>query len=273
MPMLLDIYKRHGITTTCYFTGYMAEHFPEVVRMAAAGGHEVASHGYSHEVDQAFDVLPYNSQVQHLDRSRKLLEDLCGRPVISFRAPALRVNSDTPGALIETGFRTDSSVASQRFDMFLSFGGMKKMRRLFAPRLPYRTRTDSLYHKGDSPLVEVPLTAMILPYVGTTMRMFPAVTRLQRRIAAAENRFNRKPVVFDIHPNEFLEEGEGKRIIARRSKNFFTFIMADLIRGNLKVKNLGKKAIPLYENEISFYKNRGFVSVTVQDYCKSNGWI
>jgi peptidoglycan/xylan/chitin deacetylase (PgdA/CDA1 family) len=47
MPVLLDIYKRFGIKSTFYFTGYMAEHFPEVVRMIVADGHEVASHGYS----------------------------------------------------------------------------------------------------------------------------------------------------------------------------------------------------------------------------------
>ena len=93
--------------------------------MIVKDGHEVASHGYSHEVDQAFDVLPFIKQVEHLKKSKQLLEDVSGQEVISFRAPALRVNSDTPKALAETGYRIDSSIASQRFDMFLSFGGIK----------------------------------------------------------------------------------------------------------------------------------------------------
>ena len=273
MPVLLDIYRRFGIKSTFYFTGYMAEHFPDVVRMITSDGHEVASHGYSHEVDQAFDVLPYDQQVQHLERSRKLLEDISGQRVISFRAPALRVNGDTPRALIATGFLTDSSVASQRFDMFLSFGSLKKLRWMLAPRLPYHTREDNLLRRGDSPLVEVPLTAVLFPYVGTTMRVFPFITSLQRRLVNLENRFNHKPVVFDIHPNEFLEEGNGRRNIARRTGNFFTYLMADVIRGKLKTRNLGKKAIPLYEREIRYYRDRGYTSLTVAEYCRATGRI
>lgn len=268
MPILLDIYRRHGIRSTFYFTGYMAEHFPEVVRMIVDGGHEIASHGYSHQVHEAFDVLPLQQQISHLRKSKQLLEDLCGDEVISFRAPALRVNADTPVALAETGFRTDSSVASQRFDMFLSFGSLKKLRWLTAPRLPYRTRPDNLFKKGIGAVVEIPLTATGIPYVGTTMRLFPAITALQRKLVDAENRVNRKPVVFDIHPNEFIDESDQTRAIARRSRNFFSYLMADLIRGKMKVKNLGKSAIPLYEKEITFYKERGYTFTTVRDYCK-----
>ena len=39
MPILLDIYRRLNIKSTFYFTGYMAEHFPDVVRMIVAEGH------------------------------------------------------------------------------------------------------------------------------------------------------------------------------------------------------------------------------------------
>lgn len=273
MPILLDIYKKFGIKSTFYFTGYMAEHFPDVVRMIVADGHEVASHGYSHEVDQAFDVLPYKLQVEHLKKSKQLLEDISGQEVISFRAPALRVNADTPRALAETGYLIDSSVASQRFDMFLSFGGIKKLRWLTAPRLPYHTRPDSLFRKGDGPILEVPLTALLFPYVGTTMRIFPWLTKMQRSILNVENKMNHKPVVFDIHPNEFLNEETGERIIERRTKNPISYLLADVLRGKLKVKNLGKAAIPLYENEISFYKNRGYMFTTVKQYCIENGWL
>lgn len=127
----------------------MAEKFPQVVKMIVPYGHEVASHGWTHEVDEAFDVLPYKKQVEHLTRSKKLLEDLSGQEVISFRAPALRVNEHTPVALSKPAYLTDSSVASERFDMFLSFGGMKKLNWLTAPRLPYRTDPNNLFKKGN----------------------------------------------------------------------------------------------------------------------------
>ncbi|MFN8143866.1 MAG: polysaccharide deacetylase family protein [Bacteroidia bacterium] len=273
MPILLDIYKRFNIQSTFYFTGYMAEHFPDVVRMIVKDGHEVASHGYSHEVDQAFDVLPFIKQVEHLKKSKQLLEDVSGQEVISFRAPALRVNSDTPKALAETGYRIDSSIASQRFDMFLSFGGIKKLRWLTAPRLPYFTKPDNLFRKGNGPILEVPLTALLFPYVGTTMRVFPWITGVQRRLLNVENKFNHKPVVFDIHPNEFLNEGNGERTIERRTKNPISYLLADVLRGKLKVKNLGKAAIPLYEKEIRFYQDKGYQFTTVKKYCIENGWL
>jgi peptidoglycan/xylan/chitin deacetylase (PgdA/CDA1 family) len=62
--------------------------------------------------------MPLEKQIRHLEETKKLLEDISGLEVISFRAPALRVNDDTPKALISTGYKIDSSVASQRFDFF-----------------------------------------------------------------------------------------------------------------------------------------------------------
>ncbi len=105
----------------------MAERFPNAVKMVFSGGHEVGCHGYSHEVDQAFDKLSLNEQINHLERAQKVLEDITGQEVISFRAPALRVNHYTVVALQQSGFKVDSSIAPQRFDMFLSFGSLKKL--------------------------------------------------------------------------------------------------------------------------------------------------
>lgn len=273
LPILLDIYAEFGVKSTFYFTGYIAERFPDVVKLVTPYGHEVGSHGYSHELDQAFDVLPYAKQVEHLVKSKRILEDLSGQEVISFRAPALRMSDHTAKALIEAGYRTDSSVASQRFDMFLTFGSRKKLKWLTAPRLPYRVDERNIFSKGDSELVEIPLTALGFPYVGTTMRIFPWVTRLQRRIVNMESSINRKPVVFDIHPNEFLNEETGRRTIQRRARNPIQYLLTDVIRGRLKVKNLGKKAVPLYRDEIAFYQKRDYRFVTVADYCREMGLL
>lgn len=273
MPILLDIYRRFGVKSTFYFVGDMVQKFPEVARAILADGHEVASHGWTHEVDEAFDVLPFDKQVDHLSRSRKLLEDVTGQEVISFRAPALRVNSDTPRALTEAGYRTDSSVASQRFDLFLSFGGLKKLNWLRAPRLPYRTAPDNLFRKGDGQIIEIPLTALLFPFVGTTLRLFPGVTSLQQRLLHFETMTNGKPLVFDVHPNEFIEEHSDRRTIARRTSNPVKYLLNDLLRGKMKVKNLGRKAIPLYEDFIRFYQSRGYEFITVREYAKRHGFL
>lgn len=268
MPRLLDIYSEYEIKSTFFFTGYIAKLIPDIVRMIIKDGHEVASHGKSHLPENGFDVMTFEKQKRHLEYSKKLLEDLSGNKVISFRAPALRVNKDTAPALIETGYKIDSSVASQRFDFFLSFGAMNKLKWLTAPRLPYRTDPQNIFKKGNSSLVEVPLSALFLPYVGTTMRIFPFITSVQRPLINLESGFNGKPVVFDIHPNEFIDESGEDRKINKRSKNLIRYLLKDLIRSKMKVKNLGLPAIPLYKKEIDYYKRRGFLFLTIKDYCE-----
>ena len=266
MPLLLDIYKKFNIKSTFYFVGDMAEKFPDVVKMILPYGHEVASHGWSHEVNQAFDVLSFEEQKDHLIRSKNILEDISKQKVISFRAPALRVNHHTPLALAEAGFTNDSSVASQRFDMFLSFGGIKKLNWMRAPRLPYRTAPDNLFKKGNGPLIELPLTAFLFPFVGTTLRLFPSITSFQQKLFNLETSYNKKPLVFDVHPNEFIDEHSEKRVIARRTNNPIKYLLSDVIRGKMKIKNLGKKAVPLYEDFISYYVENGYEFVTVKEY-------
>ncbi|MHB2149518.1 polysaccharide deacetylase family protein [Calditrichota bacterium LG25] len=273
MPLLLDIYAKYNIKTTFFFTAYIAKLVPDVVRMVLKYGHEVASHGKSHLPENGFDVMHFKKQKEHLKYSKKLLEDISGNEVISFRAPALRVSNETAKALIETGFKIDSSIASQRFDFFLSFGGKNKLKWFLAPRLPYKVDPENIFKKGNSDLVEVPLSAFFLPYVGTTMRIFPKITYLQRLAIHFETKLNGKPVVFDIHPNEFIDESHEKRIISRRTSNYLSFFFKDWIRSNLKIKNLGPVAAKLYIKQIEFYKNRNYQFTTIRKYCEMDGLI
>jgi len=212
--------------------------------------------------------MPFDKQKQHLDESKKNLEDLSGQEVISFRAPALRVNESTALALEESGFLIDSSVASQRFDMFMSFGGLKKLNWLTVPRLPYRTSSQSLFKKGNSSIIEVPLSASLLPYVGTTLRIFPALSGLQRRILSFESSLNGKPIVFDVHPNEYIDESSEEREFEKRSKNPIASLLQDNLRSKLKVKNLGLNDLKLYQREIDYFQRKGFLFTTIKEYVK-----
>jgi peptidoglycan/xylan/chitin deacetylase (PgdA/CDA1 family) len=266
MPLLLDIYAKYNIKSTFYFTGYIAKLYPDIVKMTIKDGHEIASHGKSHLKENGFDIMSFEKQKRHLEESKKLLEDISGQEVISFRAPALRVNENTPRALIETGYKIDSSIASQRFDFFLSFGGFKKLNWLFAPRLPYLTSPDSLFKTGEGPIMEIPLSALFFPHIGTTMRIFPLLTSLQRKGMHLETLLNNKPVVFDIHPNEFIDESNESRNIQKRSSNIISYLIQDWLRSQLKTKNLGKKGLLLYEEEIIFFIKRNYQFSTIKDY-------
>jgi peptidoglycan-N-acetylglucosamine deacetylase len=102
--------------------------------------------------------------------------------------------------------------------------------------------------------------------MGNTMRILPIITKMQRSILHLESIITNKPLVFDIHPNEFIDENSSRRIITRRSDNIIEYLFADFIRSKLKIKNLGPKALPLYINMLDFYKKKEYNFLTIKDY-------
>lgn len=267
MPLLLDLYNRLGVKATFFFTGEIAQRYPAIVRMVIPGGHEVASHGYSHEDKAAFDKLDYREQISQLRKSKELLEDIAGTEVVSFRAPALRINEYTPRALESVGFRIDSSIASQRADFIFSFGGYKKINRLRAPRLPYHVSEMDLTKRGDSTILEVPISSLFFPYIGTFMRINPVITRVLRSILYRESKLNGKPINFLIHPNELIIEDDHDSM-HRRSSSFLKYVIAEKLRTRLKLKNLGLKALELYAENLQYFHDRNFQFVTLTRYRK-----
>jgi peptidoglycan-N-acetylglucosamine deacetylase len=270
MPRLLELYNKYNVKATFFFTGHIAKLYPEVVKMILPYGHEVGSHGYTHEVSQAFDLLSFEDQKEHLKKSKAILEDISCQEVISFRAPAARVNNNTVKALVETDFKIDSSISSQRLDMFMSFGAMKKLNWLTAPRLPYFTDKHNIFKKGNGELFEIPISALGLPYIGTFMRIAPRINRMTRNLLHLETKVNNRPLVFLTHPNEFINEERDNTKIQRRGSNYFSYLLGDVLRHNMKVKNLGEKALPIFEKELLFMKTKKYEFLTCKDYYKLN---
>jgi len=266
LPILLAIYKKYNIKSTFFITGYIAKLVPDIVKLIQNDGHEIGSHGLEHDPNQAFDRLSLDEQTEHLKKSKELLEDISGAEVISFRAPAGRVMPATIIALQKTGFKIDSSVSSQRFDMFMSFGNIMKLRWLCAPRNPYFTANNNLFKSGDGSILEIPVSALIYPYISTTMRIFPNFTKSIRHLLHFENSLTGKPIVFLIHPNEFIDESNEEYFGSRRTDNFVSYIFGDVLRRKLKIKNLGVPAISLYDNQIKFFKERHYKFLTLKEY-------
>lgn len=266
LPPILDMLDEYSIKSTFFYTGYIAKNFPKSVKIVHSRGHEIGSHGLMHQPNQSLDILSLKEQVSHLKESKKILEDMIGEKILSFRAPALRVNGDTPKALMETGFTIDSSIASQRFDMFLSFGSFKKLNRLIAPRTPYFTSENSLAKKGKGSILEIPISAIGVPYIGTTLRIFPKATKILRYFLGKESICKKnKPIVFLFHPNENIREPKDVKI-ERRVKNAILYILGDVIRRNLKMKNLGHKGMILLNQEINYFKKIGFQFITLKTF-------
>jgi hypothetical protein len=265
MPVLLNVYRELGICTTFFFTGEIAEKYPDVVRMVIPDGHEVACHGYSHADADAFDRLGYHEQVKQLIKAKDILEDISGTQVVSFRAPALRVNEFTPKALEDTGFVIDSSIASQRADSFFSFGALRKLNRLSAPRKPYCTSRHNLAVQGDSTIYEIPISALLIPYIGTLMRVSPKACAYLRAALHRETLVTGKPINFLIHPNECILEND-EDTVERRSANPLQYLLADKLRTGLKQKNLGPDAVTLYREQLEYFKSKEYAFLTLAQY-------
>ncbi|PXF60751.1 MAG: polysaccharide deacetylase, partial [Candidatus Methanogaster sp.] len=269
LPRLLDVYAKTDIRCTFYFTGRMVEMVPEAVELVLDHGHEIGCHGYDHSPDRAFDLMDLDEQILELERAKDVIEGVSGR-IYDFRAPALRINEYTIRALEETGFTTDSSIASQRFDGPLTFGSKRKLKWLIAPRSPYHPSYDSVVKKGGSKVLEIPISAFVSPYIGTVMRVSPAVLKLIEKIVFFESSKTRKPIVFLFHPNECLDSKPGA-VAARRAGNVVEYIFADVIRQRLKVRNLGLHAAELLEGVILRAKKVGGEFMTVREYSRVEG--
>jgi len=266
LPRLLGLLARHDVQGTFYFTGKMVEMFPEAIELVMGYGHEIGCHGYDHSPEKAFDLLSYDEQLKELRKAKTVIEGVAGR-IESFRAPMLRINEDTVRALEEAGFKTDSSVASQRFDGPLTFGAKRKLKWLYAPRKPYMISYDSIVKSGSSNILEIPISAAIFPFIGTTMRISPCITKILQKYLYHESKKTGKPVVFLFHPNECLNIGN-EIVTTRRTSNPVEYLFADVIRHKLKLKNLGQASLKLLDEVITSAKEFGFEFVSAREYRK-----
>lgn len=115
---LLELLAARGVLGTFFVLGWVAERHPDLVRRIAAGGHEVACHGYSHQL-----IYEQTPQVfrEETARAKGLLEDATGRAVHGYRAASFSVIRDTLWALdtlIDLGFHYDSSIFPIRHDRY-----------------------------------------------------------------------------------------------------------------------------------------------------------
>jgi polysaccharide deacetylase family protein (PEP-CTERM system associated) len=96
---------------TFFVLGWLAERLPHLVREIHSRGHEVASHGYSHELCYKQSDCDLK---EDLARSKKLLEDIIGGQIYGYRAPSFSINDEILEVIKETGYLYDSSFNSFR---------------------------------------------------------------------------------------------------------------------------------------------------------------
>ena len=115
---LLELLQARGVYGTFFVLGWVAERYPALVRRIAECGHEVACHGYSHQLiyEQRPEVFR-----EETARAKGMLEEALGEPVLGYRAASFSVIRKTLWALdtlIDLGFTYDSSIFPIRHDRY-----------------------------------------------------------------------------------------------------------------------------------------------------------
>jgi len=190
--LLLDLFGERGIQATFFVLGWLAEREKGLVKKIHAQGHEVASHGYSHQL--VYSQQPDVFREETL-RSKSLLEDLTGAPVTGYRAASYSITQKSLWALdvlCELGFQYDSSIFPVYHDRY----GIPN-----TPRAPYRLRTLQGHELVEFPISTVGLGSYSLPIAGGGyFRIFPywfSRWGLQRSSHQTQS-----PFVFYLHPWE-----------------------------------------------------------------------
>lgn len=107
---LMELLAQSETKATFFVLGWVAERHPELVKALAQAGHEIASHGYGHELVTSQTDREFRDDVR---RSKYILEDLTGEMVFGYRAPSFSITDRTPWALpilVEEGYFYDSSI-------------------------------------------------------------------------------------------------------------------------------------------------------------------
>ena len=182
---LLDEYQ---VKATFFTLGWIAERYPDMVRLVVAKGHELASHGYGH--GRVTD-LTASEFLLDISLSKKILEDISGVEVRGYRAPSFSIGESNLwafDALLEAGYKYSSSIYPIQHDHY----GMPN-----SPRFPYESRKN---------LLEIPITTLRFlnknfpSSGGGYFRLLPY--GLSKWMLNRVNEEEKKPTIFYFHPWE-----------------------------------------------------------------------
>lgn len=110
MDRLLDFLADRAVSGTFFVLGWLAEREPEMVRAISRAGHEIASHGYEHQLVSRLGPEGFRESVR---RSRAVLRDITGQEVQGYRAPSFSIVPGLEWAfdiLLDEGYAYDASL-------------------------------------------------------------------------------------------------------------------------------------------------------------------
>jgi polysaccharide deacetylase family protein (PEP-CTERM system associated) len=193
---ILALFQQADIKATFFILGCVAEQHPTLIKEIKAQGHEIASHGYSHQ-------LIYNQTEQVFReetlKSKNILEDLVQTPVTGYRAASYSITHKSLWALDilgELGFTWDSSIFPVRHDRY----GIPA-----SPRSPYIINTHSGQQLTEFPLTTASILGQSIPAAGGGyFRQYPY--QLSRWLFNRASLNQTRPQIFYLHPWEIDPE-------------------------------------------------------------------
>lgn len=189
---ILGLLAERNIRGTFFILGWCAERSPGLIRRIAAAGHEVACHGFSHQLIYKQTEAVFREETR---RSKHFLEDTIGAAVTGYRAASFSIIQQSLwalDALIDLGFEYDSSVFPIRHDRYGIPGAKREPGPITAPS--GRTIVEFPMSAASFGGVRVPVSG------GGYFRLLPyAVTRSGLRQI---NEKTGQPFTFYLHPWE-----------------------------------------------------------------------
>jgi len=193
---ILNLFERYGVTGTFFTLGYIAERHPELIEYIVSKGHEISSHGYSHN-----NIRIMNQKDFELDlvKSIEILTKIAGEKILGFRAPFFSINKSNLWAFnsLKKYLKYDSSL----FPVRLHYG-LSDM-----PYHVYRVSDkDPLKEDKNSSFIEFPMAILKLPLVGS----FPIAGGIYLRLLPSKlikigvERYNKLefPATVYFHPKD-----------------------------------------------------------------------
>jgi len=192
---LLEVFDAAGARATFFILGWVADHHPDVVRRIRDAGHELASHGYAHEL--VYSTTPEGFRFD-LRRARRAIQRAAGVSVVGYRAPSFSITKRSLWALdvlVEEGYTYDASIYPIRHDRYGMPASPRHLHRVQRPR-------GGLWELPGS---TVRLAGMNLPIAGGGYFRLLPYWWTARGIARV-NQVEEQPAIFYIHPWEIDAE-------------------------------------------------------------------
>ncbi|MSN24247.1 MAG: DUF3473 domain-containing protein [Geobacter sp.] len=228
---LLDLFDELDIRGTFFMLGVVAEAIPKLASRIAARGHEVASHGYSHQL--VYEMTPEVFK-EEVIRTGDLIAGQTGRAPVGFRAPQWSLGKFTPWAfeiLAGEGYLYDSSCTP------LPFIGNAK-----GPMSPYQILTTAGNLWEIPPLVTPTRFGNLPSGGGWGLRLLPVKTILEG-VRNAHSSGN--PAVCFLHPRDV--DVDGPRLKLSLIKSFAAYGTRSSAMPVIRRLAMSGTSIPLLE--------------------------